>query len=110
MSRAAISYLLRLEQSNSKDHEVAVSRHADTPSRGTSVTAGISYPIHHSRGRETDPIRPVQATDLRQRPSWTPRVSMVRRRSTVRFRKGAPGQRQNSKDPNRPWGTIGGTK
>jgi hypothetical protein len=29
---------------------------------------------------------------------------MVRRRSTVRFRKGAPVQRLNSKDSNRLWG------
>jgi putative transcriptional regulator len=52
MSRAAISYLLRLDLSNSKDHEVAASRHADTPSNYRTSHSRISYPIHHARGRE----------------------------------------------------------
>jgi hypothetical protein len=57
MSRAAISFLLRLELSNSKDHEVAVSSHADTPRTGHDSHVRIRYPIHHSRGRERRAIR-----------------------------------------------------
>jgi hypothetical protein len=38
--------------STSKDHEVAVSGHADTPGTGRNSHSRISYPIHHSRGRE----------------------------------------------------------
>jgi len=44
MSRAAISYLLRPQLTNSKDHEVAVSRHADTPSQGHISHSRIIYP------------------------------------------------------------------
>src|ERR1039457_1035454 len=33
---------------------------------------------------------------------------MVRRRSTVRFRNGAPGKRHNSNTSNRPWGPFRG--
>src|SRR6266571_3215932 len=54
MSRAAISFLLRFGLSTSKDHEVAVSRHADTPRTGHDSHSRISYPIHHSRGRELE--------------------------------------------------------
>ena len=35
-------------------------------------------------------------------------MSMVRRRSTVRFRNGAPAQRNNSNRSNGPWGHSGG--
>src|SRR5262249_48331608 len=47
--------LLRLVVSTSKDHEVAVSGHADTPSNRRTSHSRISYPIHHSRGRERSP-------------------------------------------------------
>ncbi len=46
--------LLRLAVITSKDHEVAVSGHADTPDNKRKSHSGISYPIHHSRGRELD--------------------------------------------------------
>ena len=48
--------LLRLGLSTSKDHEVAVSGHADTPSDRRTSHGRISYPIHHSRGREPGSI------------------------------------------------------
>src|ERR1022692_4248744 len=65
MSRAAISFLRRLVVSNSKDHEVAVSRHADTPGTGPYSHTQISYPIHHSRGRKRP--RPQAAGSTIQR-------------------------------------------
>jgi len=40
--------------SNSKDHEVAVSGHADTPGIARNGHSPISYPIHHSPGRKSD--------------------------------------------------------
>ncbi len=40
MSPTAISFLLRLVVSDSKDHEVAASRHADTPAQDETVRTG----------------------------------------------------------------------
>jgi hypothetical protein len=44
MSRAAISFLLHPDWTPLKDHEVAVSPHADTPATGKPVTAGSGTP------------------------------------------------------------------
>jgi hypothetical protein len=51
-------------------------------------------------GQEPDQRLPA-ACGKRTPGSEPGRFQMVRRRSTVRFRKGAPGQRQDSKDPNK---------
>jgi hypothetical protein len=62
MSRAATSYLLRLVVSNSKDHEVAVSGHADTPGNRQTSHSRISYPY----------TTPVDVND-----SWRARISRL---------------------------------
>src|SRR5262249_52103858 len=71
--------LLRLVDSNSKDHEVAVSGHADTPATGQISHSRISYPIHHSRGRELRPERGIlKAAAAYLEPSTSPAARRAR--------------------------------